>query len=78
MKFNVRVVFLTFAASDTTMRPVPLASTVALQHDVRRHFDWAYEDDVASARALLQACNEHAKGASMDGQPMPVKQPLLH
>ena len=62
MKFNVRVVFLTFAASDTTMRPVPLASTVALQHDVRRHFDWAYEDDVASARALLQACNEHAKG----------------
>ena len=51
MKFNVRVVFLTFAASDTTMRLVPHASTVALQHDVRRHFDWAYEDDVASARA---------------------------
>ena len=59
MKFNLRVVFLTFTSSHANMRLVPHAPSVALQHDVRRHFEWTHDDDVASARGLLQACDGH-------------------
>ncbi len=59
MKFNLGVAFLTSVGTEATMRPVPDAALVAIQHDVRAHYGWAYTNDVNSALGLRTTCNEH-------------------
>ena len=72
MKFNLGVAFLTLARTGNTMRPMPDAALVAIQHEVRAHYGWAYADDANSAEGLRRACNEHpdaeALGWSAEGR----------
>ena len=41
------------------MWPSPAPRLLAIQHEVRLHFGWAYEEDVSSAASLRNACNHH-------------------
>ena len=72
MKFNLWVAFLTLARTEVIMRPLRDAALVAIQHEVRAHYGWAYDDDVNSAEGLRKACNEHphaeAFGWSAEGR----------
>ncbi len=72
MKFNLWVAFLTLARTEDIMRPLRDAALVAIQHEVRDHYGWAYADDVNSAEGLLRTCDEHpnakALGWSAEGR----------
>ena len=72
MKFNLGVAFLTLARTEGIMRPFRDAALVAIQHEVRAHYGWAYTADVNSAEGLRKTCNEHphaeALGWSADGR----------
>ena len=64
MKFNLGVAFLTLARTEGIMRPMD-AALVAIQHEVRTHYGWAYVDDVNSAEGLRRACNEHPEAEAL-------------
>lgn len=65
MKFNLGVAFLTCARTADIMRLLPDAAMVAIQHDVRAHYGWAYASDVDSATGLRNACNSHPNGQTL-------------
>lgn len=65
MKFNLGVAFLTLARTEGIMRPLRDAALVAIQHEVRTHYGWAYVDDVNSAEGLRRACNEHPEAEAL-------------
>ena len=41
------------------MWPAAAPALGAIQHAVRQHFSWGYDEDVASASSLREACNHH-------------------
>ena len=69
MKFNLGVAFLTFARTEGTMRLVPDAALVAVQHDVRAHYGWAYSSDKESADGLRHICNQHPQAEALGWSP---------
>ena len=48
------------------MWPSPAPRLLAIQHEVRLHFGWAYEEDVSSAASLRDACNHHTKAEQLN------------
>ena len=48
---------------------MPAPRLLAIQHEVRLHFGWAYEEDVTSASALREACNHHPEAERLNWTP---------
>ena len=48
------------------MWPSPAPRLLAIQHEVRLHFGWAYEVDVSSASSLCDACNHHPEAEQLN------------
>ena len=48
------------------MWPSPAPRLLAIQHEVRLHFSWAYEEDVSSAASLRDACNHHPEAEQLN------------
>ena len=48
------------------MWPSPAPRLLAIQHEVRLHFGWAYEVDVSSASSLRDACNHHPEAEQLN------------
>ena len=48
------------------MWPSPAPRLLAIQHEVRLHFGWAYEEDVSSAASLRDACNRHPEAEQLN------------
>ena len=48
------------------MWPSPAPRLLAIQHEVRLHFGWAYEEDVSSAASLRDACNHHPEAEQLN------------
>jgi len=48
------------------MWPSPAPRLLAIQHEVRLHFGWAYEEDVSSAASLRDACNHHSEAEHLN------------
>ena len=48
------------------MWPSPVPRLLAIQHEVRLHFGWAYEEDVSSAASLRDACNHHTEAEQLN------------
>ena len=48
------------------MWPPPAPPLLAIQHEVRLHFGWAYEEDVSSASSLRDACNHHPEAEQLN------------
>ena len=48
------------------MWPSPAPRLLAIQHEVRLHFGWAYEEDVSSASSLRDACNHHPEAEQLN------------
>ena len=45
---------------------MPAPRLLAIQHEVRLHFGWAYEEDVSSASSLRDACNHHPEAERLN------------
>ena len=45
---------------------MPAPRLLAIQHEVRVHFGWAYEEDVSSASSLRDACNHHPEAEQLN------------
>ncbi len=51
------------------MWPSPAPQLLAIQHEVRHHFGWSYQDDVSSASSLRDACNNHPEAERLGWSP---------
>ena len=58
--------FLTSALTRRLVWPAPAPRLLAIQHEVRRHFGWSYDEDVASASSLRDACNHHPEAERLN------------
>ncbi len=69
---------MTSAFPRQVMWPATAPELLAIQHAVRQHFGWAYQEDVASAESLREACNQHPSAEALGWSASQRKATLKH